>query len=409
MVKTMVDRNLPAELDADRLMATIRALSGSIGPRRPASAAEREAARWVHTAIHNLDAGWELINQPVRSVGSFRFRLAPLALATGLSLIWGLSKRRANQFIGGVTSVGISILSRDAFLLRPAPWEPWLRRGETQNVVVRIPPRGATRRRVVFLAHLDSGRHRITADPRVVRHLPRTLGSITLAALVGGVLTVLAGRRARWRWLRLAIASLSLGEAALAILDEQGPAVPGANGNASGVAALLGLAAALKRHPTQSTEVVLAFTSAATAVGTGADTLATTYGREWADALWVVVNNVGAGELCWVTQHGISPYAHYYPAPEALAVMERVADARPDLGLMGKPMITLDELSILRDRDLRAVALSGYDRVTGLIPHWRQHSDTIDAIAPETVERAAHTLWTITQVVDQADSWPLPG
>lgn len=405
----MIDRNLPKELNADHLMDAIHTVSVGIGPRRAASAAERTASEYVRESLSALGGDWELISQPVRSVTGFRHRLVPLALATGLSLVSGLSKRRHRQILSGVASIGISIMSRDAFLLRPAIWQRWMARGKGQNIVARIPPRGQVRRRVVFVAHLDSGHHRVTADPRLVKYLPRTLGSVTIAALVGGVLTMLAGRRQRWRTLRTAIASLSFGEAALAVADELGPGTAGASSNASGIAALLALAAALRHHPTEHTEVVLAFTSAATATGTGADVLAAAFGTEWADALWVVVNNVGTGELCWVTRHGVSPYAHYYPAPEAVAVMEHVADARPDLGLMGKPVITLDELSILRDRDLSAVELSGYERVTGLIPRWRQNTDTIQELDPATAERAAHTIWTVIQVVDQAESWPLQG
>jgi hypothetical protein len=161
----------------------------------------------------------------------------------------------------------------------------------------------------------------------------------------------------------------------------------------------------LRQHPLEVTEVILAFTGSATAISTGADELATGYGRNWHDALWVVVSNVGMGELCWVSRHGISPYAYYHPHPDAVRIMEQVADARPDLGMMGKTMLTVDEVSILRDRDLRAVALMGYDRVTGLIPHWRRSSDTIHEIDPATVERAAHAIWTTTQVVDQAPVW----
>jgi hypothetical protein len=121
-----------------------------------------------------------------------------------------------------------------------------------------------------------------------------------------------------------------------------------------------------------------------------------------------VVANVGAGELGWATRHGVSPYAYYYPDPEAVKIMARAAEARPDLGMMGKTMLTVDEVSILRDRDLRAVALMGYDRATGLIPHWRQNSDTIHAVDPTVLERAANACWTIAQVMDQAEGWPLP-
>jgi hypothetical protein len=403
----MVDRSLPEGLSADQLMEHVRHLSVVIGPRHPTSRAEREAAAYVHKIIRALDRRWELANQPFRSVGGFRYRIAPLAILTGLSLWFGLTRSRRRQFAAGVTSVGLSVLTRDAFLLRPAVWESWLRRGESENVIVRIPPRGKTRRRVVFVAHLDSGVHRLTADPRLVGQLPRTLGGMTLLALVGGVLTLLAGRNQRWRMLRSLSGGLALGGAALAIIDEMGPDVHGANGNASGVAALLGLAEALHRRPLENTEVVLAFTGAATAVGTGADILATQFAQEWNEALWVVVNSVGTGELCWATRHGISPYAYYYPHPEAVRVIERVASARPDLGLMGKTMLSVDEVSILRDRDLRAVALMGYDRVTGLLPNWRQHSDTIHAIDPAALERAVDAIWTTARVADQAADWPL--
>ena len=169
----MMDHNLPKELNANSLMDTVRALSVKIGPRRPASQDERDAAQYVHNTIRSLDGEWELINQPVRSTGGFRYRIMPLALGNGLSLVWGLSKRRRNQILGGLASVGISVLSRDAFLLRPAPWQSWFARGESQNVIVRITPRGPVRRRVVFVAHLDSAHHRVTADPRLVRYLPR--------------------------------------------------------------------------------------------------------------------------------------------------------------------------------------------------------------------------------------------
>jgi hypothetical protein len=402
----MTDLTIPEELSSERLMEYIRHLSVVIGPRRPTSAAEREAADYVHQTIRQINTHWAPLNQPFRSVRGFRYRLSPLAALTGLSLLAGLRRDRQSQFLSGLISIGLSIMSRDAFLERPGVWETWLPSGESQNVIVRIPPRHGIQRRVVFMAHLDSGEHRLTTMTQVVRHLPRTLGGVTLMALVGGVLTTLAGRNQRWRSLRALLGLGSFGAAALAVADEMGPGIAGANGNASGVASLLGLSAALNHHALDVTEIILAFTGSATAVGRGADLLATEFGQDWHDALWVVVNNVGTGELCWTTRHGISPYAHYHPHPDAVNIMEQVAEARPDLAIMGKAMLTLDEVSILRDRDLRAIALTGYDRVTGLIPDWRQNSDTIHAIDPSAVERAAHACWTVAHVIDQSDTWP---
>ncbi len=402
----MTTSQIPDNLSAESLFDAVQQLSAVIGPRPPASHAEREAASYIHDQIRGLGSRWDLINQPFRSIDGFRYRIAPLALSAGLSLLLGLNKDRQTQIITGATSVGLSMMSRDAFLARPAVWEHWLPRGESQNVIVRIPPRGKIERRVVFLAHLDSGVHRITTDPRIVRFLPLTLGGITLMALIGGVLTILSGKSQRWRALRTVIAGSALGGAALALMDEMGPDVAGAIGNASGVAVLLGLAGALRNTPLESTEVVLVFTGSATAISTGADVFAAEYAKGWCNALWVVVANVGAGELCWVTQHGVSPYAYYHPHPDAVQIMEQVAETRPDLGMMGKTMLTIDEVSILRERDLRAVALMAYDRVTGLIPHWRQNSDTIHVVDPATLERAAHACWTTTKIIDQAAQWP---
>lgn len=398
--------NIPGDLKAETLLEYVRGISVDIGPRHPTSQAERETAAYIHQVMRRINPQWELINQPFRSIDGFRWRIAPLAALAGCSLLVGLQRSIRRKVLAGLVSIGLSVQARDAFLHRQVMWDEWLPRGESENVIVRIPPRKQPKRRVVFVAHIDSGMHRLTTNGHVVRHLPLTLGGITLMALTGGVLTLLSGRNQRWRELRAALGLSALGGAALAVADECGQNVAGANGNASGVAVLLGVAAALRDKPLESTEVILAFTGAATAIAAGADKLATQYGREWGDALWVVVANVGQGELCWGTRHGISPYAYYRPHPDAVRVMAQVADARPDLGMMGKPLLSVDELAVFSDRDLRAVALMGYDRVTGMIPNWRQRSDTIQAIDPATLERAAQALMTTARCVDEAPSWP---
>ncbi len=401
---------VPDALQAETLLEHVRRLSVDIGPRCPNSQAEREAAAYIHRVIRQIGPDWEIINQPFRSIDGLRYRIAPLAALAGISLLAGIQRKARHgtrrKLISGLFSIGLSVLSRDAFLHRAALWETWLPRGESENVIVRIPSRKAPRRRVVLVAHRDSGVHRLTADERIVRFLPRTLGAITALALTGGVLTLLSGRNQRWRTLRGLIGLSTFGGAALSVIDEQGPIVQGANSNASGVAVLLGLAEVLKAAPLESTEVVLVFTGAATAVASGAERLAAQYGAEWKDALWVVVSSVGKGELCWGTRHGISPYAYYHPHPDAVKVMAEVADARPDLGLMGKPMLSVDELAVLSDHHLRAVALMGYDRVTGLIPNWRRQTDTLETLDPATLERAAQAVVTVVRWLDQAPSWP---
>ena len=176
----MIDRNVPVELSADQLLDDVRHLSVVIGPRRPATAGERAAAAYVHSQIRALNPPWELINQPFRTIPGFRWRIAPISAAVGLALLGGLKRGRQGRWVTGLVSVALSILSRDTFLARAQPGEGILARGESENVIVRIPPRRRVRRRVVFVAHLDSGVHRMTTGSRLVGQLPRTLGAVTL-------------------------------------------------------------------------------------------------------------------------------------------------------------------------------------------------------------------------------------
>ncbi len=215
----MPEHHTLVELDAARLMHDVRQLSVEIGPRPATSPAEREAADYLHAQLHSLNPRWELLTQTFRSLDGFRYRIAPLAFLAGLSLLVGLRRDRETQITSGLFSVALSILSRDAFLARPAVWEEWLPRGASQNVIVRIPPRRRIDRRVVFVAHVDSGVHRLTTTSGVARHLPRTLGGITLLALVGGVLTALSGRNQRWREIRALIGASALAGSGLAMVE----------------------------------------------------------------------------------------------------------------------------------------------------------------------------------------------
>jgi acetylornithine deacetylase/succinyl-diaminopimelate desuccinylase-like protein len=129
----------------------------------------------------------------------------------------------------------------------------FLPKGDGVNVVARIAPTGRTERTFVLVAHLDAQRTGLIWDRRLIesgtKRRLRTR-SMTPAALGGALAIALP-----FRPLKALMA--------LALLDTATrPTVPGANDNASGVAALLHVAQRLEAEPLERTEVLLAFPGA---------------------------------------------------------------------------------------------------------------------------------------------------
>lgn len=134
-----------------------------------------------------------------------------------------------------------------------------LPRSEGANVVARLPAAGSRRATLVLTAHLDAAQTGLVWHPALARagsarrleH--RSMDPVMVPLAVAFGLTALPWRRAR-----------AIGRALLAVgiatnLDvARSPTVPGANDDATGVAALLALAAGWAREPLEGVEVVIA-------------------------------------------------------------------------------------------------------------------------------------------------------
>ena len=130
---------------------------------------------------------------------------------------------------------------------------PWVQRllpqGEGVTVVGRIPAAGGPARRTfVLVAHLDAQRAGVMWDRRVVEAgAGRRLHAQRMApAALPAALAMASGRRS----LLALVAAFVLDTA------RRGP-VPGANDNASGVAAVLAVASGLVAEPLEGTEVLV--------------------------------------------------------------------------------------------------------------------------------------------------------
>ncbi|MCL4879579.1 MAG: M28 family peptidase [Anaerolineae bacterium] len=382
----------------EKLCETIRMLSVEIGPRQAASPAERAAAGYVQKTL--LDFGLTPEVQTYASINSFSKRLFTQELVSAAVLAAGMkSTGQVRRFLG-LAGLGLALHDVRLWHGRPALWDGLLPRGQTQNVVARIPARHTSQNRIVVVAHLDTSQDRITAHPKIVQHLPNFLGWMGIPVFLGGFMTLFAPDN---RWTRFVkgsmVVHLLLG-GILSLIDEIGDPIAGANANASGAAVLLGLAEYLAQNPLPSTEVWCVFTGGAEAGCTGIEHFLQKHAAELWDARFVVLNRVGTGELCWVTDHSLSPAVHYQPDADTACAAEIVARQHPEWGIMGRPMMTLDELANVRQYNFKGLCLMGYDRVTGLSPNWHRETDQIEHINPEAVHKAAEFTLALLKKLD---------
>jgi hypothetical protein len=231
---------------------TLRWIQPLAAIERPsASPGERRAAEWI---VEQL--GESATPARIEAEAAHGTHL-PFALPSALALLAGLVRSRpvASAMAALATVAIVDELGGHRRLVRRM-----LARRETYNVVAELGnPRGS--RTVVFVSHHDAARPWGAAFGAIVSAPPpRLLGGrpLPIAETLGyAPLTVLLGVAARARALRRAgIALCAVIVVLFADIARRAP-VPGANDNASGVAALLGIARDLSGSRPASVRVVL--------------------------------------------------------------------------------------------------------------------------------------------------------
>lgn len=217
--------------------------------RRAITAGERESAKWVAGRLSALGA------DDVRII-SFRGQ-STWAWAHGAHMLAGLAaswvRGRLGQLLGVLVAVSYELdtSARSQWLRRLLPGRPGY------SVEARIAGKGPARRTLVLVAHHDAAHSGLVWHPvanaanrrrsaRSGRAFPSHAAPLAgLAAAAGPRYLRMPAR------LLLATSTLLFGQAALS------PTVPGANDNATGVAAVLELARRLRERPLPGVDVVI--------------------------------------------------------------------------------------------------------------------------------------------------------
>ncbi len=226
------------------LRADVEALAAMT--RGSASPGERASAEWIAGRLREAGAA---------DVGLETFRYqGTYAGPHALHVAAGLVAARRGGWLGAALAAG-ALASLELEVSGRAQWtRRLLPASEATSVVARVAAAGERRATLVLLAHHDAARTGLAWDPRLVGlgakpgRMPARMGLVG-AALALAALPFRPARRLGSGLLWLSLASYAD--------SATSPTVPGANDNATGVAALLALAERWAAEPLDHVEVVV--------------------------------------------------------------------------------------------------------------------------------------------------------
>ncbi len=378
----------------------VRYLAETIGPRGSTTAQESQAAQYAADFLRGL--GLEPTVEPFTSAKS---AWSPYVLFSALMLVAAALFWAAGS-AGAIAALVLSLFAIVSVLLelafRPNPFRAILPKGRSQNVWARIPPTGPVKNRVVLLGHLDTHRTPLVFSTDAWLRLFKTLVPLGLASSVVLVILFAIGIGSHaivWRAAALPPAWVLAAILALTVQADRTPFTVGANDNASAVGIVLHAAERLKAEPLAHTEV-WAVLSGCEEVGCyGADAFARAHRAELGRAVWIALDGVGSrGRPVFITRE-----TFLVPAPsdpDLVALAERLAAGRPDLGAEGDTFSgAYTEGAIGVMHGFRVLTLTSAPR-GGVLTEWHRPTDTVENLDADVLARSEQFLWAILGALD---------
>ena len=382
----------PAGVEA---LALIDQMANGIGPRRPCSPAEREAAELLQARL--VAAGLDARIEQFESLETFGY---PQTAVLGSALLAGALPHRW-RFLRAVTAAKAAILGAlDANFSRWGPTRLLVNR-TSRNVIAEISASGKERRTLCLVGHLDSSRSGLMFHPAITPHLGHLVGAVGAALAVQGGEGILR----RWSPGRRAVgAARLLVAAALGLILERevrGQDVPGANDNASGAATAVSLGCELAALPLEGTRVMILITGSEESGVLGMQNFLET--RDTAGWLFLNFDGVGGrASLRYLLKEG-GPMSSWRADPGLVRLAEGLANRRPELGLSGSERssgLPYDATPVLAQGG-RAMTLTALDE---RIPDYHQPTDTFDRIDPAVLADALEAGRELIRAIDRGEA-----
>ena len=379
-------------MDNEPALDLIRRLASGVGPRRPCSDAEKEAAR---VAVDWLaERGVQAEIEPFRGYSSFA---QPYALILGTALAGALLQNSGRRGGNMLTLSAVAALALEGDL-RATPVSDLVARRPSTNVVAAVPAAGEERQRICVAGHLDSTRSGLMFHPRVVPHLRLLFQAPVLSTAVAAMhplLRRLPGGRAIHA---AATAGIAAGLALLVERELRGEDVPGANDNASGCGIAAQLITECAAEPLQHTRVDLLLTGCEESGVLGAQAYVRKRRNAGQRIVMINFDSVGGpAPVRYILQEGMGVPR---PATQRLVTfVDEIAARRPELGLKPAPdtgALTTDATVALA-HGCEAITFLARERT---IPNYHWPTDTYENIAPETVGRTLEAGRELLEALD---------
>lgn len=381
-------------------MSHLRGLALGIGPRPATSAAEQQASAYCAEKLR--ESGYQVSMQSFSSVRTFSW---PWLLSGGLlvvagGLLWvpavGGWLPALLAALGAVCFWGLATGNLEVGRL--------FAQGGSQNVIGVLPARAAARRRVVLVAHVDSTRAALLFAPSQVRSFGKTFAlniAMVVLLLTSAFGLALAPDLAPWRWLSLP-ATLALAYGVLLLLHREAFCqwVQGANDNASGVAVCLSLAARLAAAPLAQTEVWFVFTGCEeVGAPVGMRRFLSHYGPRLREASFLVVDNLGAGNLRYLAGEGTGRF--HRADPGMLAMAAELTSQHPEWrgGVSRVPLGSYTDALPALAAGYRTLAV--WAERDGVLPNWHWPTDVLERVEPDALDRGVAFLRELLLRLDQ--------
>jgi hypothetical protein len=374
-------------------------------PRLPTSPGERQAAQLIRHRFSRL--GWHTVIEEVSAYRSYAWPIGLLCAGSLAAARAGLRNRRALGTIGGLIAAAgiIDDITGGPMLTRRL----LMRRRRTQNVIAEGGDRDSARTLVV-LAHHDAAPSGVIfgkeLETWVADHHPEVIRRMTSNPpmwwlVIAGPALVAAGSAVRDRRLLRLGAGLSF-TALLALLDiGHRRAVPGANDNLSGVAAMVAAAESLNSDPPDQLRVIFASMGAEEALQQGIRGFAETHFAELPleSTYFVILDTIGFGRLVMLEAEG-PVRMHDYDR----RFKDLVAQTAQALGIdlhRGLSSRNSTDGTVPQRHGYPTVSIVSVDE-RKLMPHYHLYSDTSDNLDYESIDQAARLVVAVARELDSA-------
>lgn len=345
--------------------------------RRTTTGGERRSAEWLADRLAQLGAA-DVALTTFRGHSSW----APAHLGhVAMGLLTGLLPAPAGTLatLGVAVSYELEVSGRNQWFRRLLP----ARRGV--SVSARLPAAGRPRRTLVLVAHHDAAHNGLVWHPRVLaanRRWSHRTGravpshAIPLAAMAVGALPFTGPYIA-------ARAVLCLAGVAM-VQSMRSHTTPGANDNATGVAAVLELARRLTAEPLPDTDVLVVFPGGEEAGNTGMRAWMTTMRGRLAPDRTLVLNldSLGSGgHLVLARREGLTGRM---ARRDVDALLRIGSTAGIDVRSVTFPNVC--DATIARHAGMRAATLLSY--ADGWVSNLHLKADAVEAVGWNTVNDA---------------------